>query len=141
MRRKSKRSGGSCCRKGADWEKKTALEESADRLEKSREKLKDDPGVDGGTEAFHRRNPLFSEKVMEDFGQLQELMNELIDDELFELMQEMRKKFENDDRSGMEELMEDFSEKAKAFEKVLTACCRFSNGFSRNSVWRNWQNA
>ncbi len=102
-----------------DWEKKTALEESADRLEKSREKLKDIRESMEAQKRFMEENALFSEKVMEDFGQLQELMNELIDDELFELMREMRKKFENDDRSGMEELMEDFSEKAKAFEKSL----------------------
>lgn len=102
-----------------DWEKKTALEESIERLEKSREELENIRSETEEQKRFMEENTLFSDKVMDDFEQLQELMNELIDDELFELLQEIRAKLEEEDSSDMQELLEDFSEKAKTFEKSL----------------------
>jgi len=102
-----------------NWENKTALEENLNALEKAREELKDMQSSMDEQKKFMEENSLFSDDVMKSFEQLQELMNELIDDELFELMQNIQEKLENNDMSDMEEILKDFSEKAKRFEESL----------------------
>ncbi|MCK4530234.1 MAG: hypothetical protein KAU44_03585, partial [Candidatus Marinimicrobia bacterium] len=102
-----------------NWENKTALEENLNALEKAREELKDMQSSMDEQKKFMEENSLFSDDVMKSFEQLQELMNELIDNELFELMQNIQDKLENNDMSDMEEILEDFSEKAKRFEESL----------------------
>ncbi|MCF7832601.1 MAG: hypothetical protein K9N05_03355 [Candidatus Marinimicrobia bacterium] len=101
------------------WENKTALEENLNALEKAREELKNMQSSMDEQKKFMEENALFSDNVMQSFEQLQELMNELIDDELFELMQNIQDKLERNDMSDMEEIMKDFSEKAKRFEESL----------------------
>ncbi len=101
------------------WENKTALEENLKAIEKTREELKNMQAAMDEQKKFMEENALFSEDVMQSFEQLQELMNELIDDELFELMQNLQQKLEQNDMSDMEEILEDFSEKAKRFEESL----------------------
>ncbi|MBW6457701.1 MAG: hypothetical protein K0B52_00915, partial [FCB group bacterium] len=102
-----------------DWESKTALEESIDALERSREQLEQMQSAMEQQKQFMQENMLFSDQVMQTFEQLQQLMNELIDDEMFELMENIRDKLEKNDMSGMEEVLRDFEEKAKRFEQVL----------------------
>ncbi|MCD6336758.1 MAG: hypothetical protein J7M01_00810, partial [Candidatus Marinimicrobia bacterium] len=101
------------------WEDKTALEENINAIEKTREELKNMQSSMDEQKKFMEENTLFSDDVMQSFEQLQELMNELIDDELFELMENLQKKFEQNDMSNMEEILKDFSEKAKRFEESL----------------------
>ena len=102
-----------------NWENKTALEENLNALEKAREELKNMQSSIDEQKKFMEENTLFSDDVMKSFEQLQELMNELIDDELFELMQNIQEKLEQNDMSNMEQILEDFSEKAKRFEESL----------------------
>ncbi len=102
-----------------NWENKTALEENINALEKAREEMKNMQLSMDEQKKFMEENALFSDDVMKSFEQLQELMNELINDELFELMQNIQDKLEKNDMSDMEEILEDFSEKAKRFEESL----------------------
>lgn len=102
-----------------NWENKTALEENLNALEKAREELKNMQSSMDEQKKFMEENALFSDDVMQSFSQLQELMNELIDDELFELMRNIQEKLERNDMSNMEEILENFSEKAKRFEESL----------------------
>jgi hypothetical protein len=102
-----------------DWDNKTTLEESIDALERSREQLEQMQEAMEQQKQFMQENMLFSDQVMQTFEQLQQLMNELIDDEMFELMENIRDKLEKNDMSGMEEMLRDFEELAKRFEQVL----------------------
>jgi len=102
-----------------DWQKRSALEENLELLERSRERLEELSGELEEQKRFMEENALFDEDVLERFGQLQELMNELIDDELFELMREIQEKLQRNDKTDMEEVLKNFSEKAERFEQSL----------------------
>ncbi|MEA2077911.1 MAG: hypothetical protein U9O95_07835 [Candidatus Marinimicrobia bacterium] len=101
------------------WEDKTALEENLNALEKAEEELKNMQSAMDEQKKFMEENALFSDDVMKSFEQLQELMNELIDDELFEMMRMLQEKLQRNDTSNMEEILKDFTEKAKRFEESL----------------------
>lgn len=102
-----------------DWENKSSLEDNLSMLEESQKNLQDMQQAIQEQKNMMEENAMFSDKVMQDFQQLQELMNELIDDELFDIMQELQEKLKSNDDSNMEKLLEDFSEKAKKFEESL----------------------
>ena len=102
-----------------NWEDKAALEENLESLENAREELKKMQSTLDEQTQFMEEHKLFSDQVMQSFEQLQDLMNELIDDEMFDMMQDLKDKLERNDTSNMEELLEDFSEKAKRFEESL----------------------
>jgi hypothetical protein len=111
-----------------DWENKTVLEESIDALERTRDQLEQTRADMEQQKQFMQENTMFSDQVMQTFEQLQNLMNELIDDEMFSLMREIQDKMERNDMSDMEELLRDFEEKAKRFEQTLE---RMLNVFKR----------
>ncbi len=102
-----------------DWENKSALEENLSMLEEGQKDLQEIQKAMEEQKKFMDENTMFSEKVMNDFEQLQELMNELMDDELFDMMQELQEKMKRNDDSNMEKILEEFSEKAKKFEESL----------------------
>lgn len=102
-----------------DWENKSKLEENLSMLEEGQKDLQELEKAMQDQKKSMDENNMFSDKVMEDFQQLQELMNELIDDELFDIMQEIQEKLKSNDDSNMEKIMENFSEKAKKFEESL----------------------
>ncbi len=102
-----------------DWENRSALQENLDALEQAQKELEEMQTSLQKQEQFMKENALFSESVMSTFEQLQELMNELIDDEMFDMMKSIRDKLERGDMSDMEKVLEDFSEKAKRFEESL----------------------
>lgn len=102
-----------------DWQNKSALEESLNTLEKSQESLQKLQESIEEQKRFMEEQALFDEDVLNRFGQLQDLMNELIDDELWEMLQEIQEKLSRNESSGMEEILENFSEKTKQFEQSL----------------------
>lgn len=102
-----------------DWQNKSALEESLNTLEKSQESLQKLQESLEEQKRFMEEHTLFDKDVLDRFGQLQDLMNELIDDELWNMLQEIREKLRRNESSGMEEILENFSEKAKQFEQSL----------------------
>ncbi len=102
-----------------NWENKSSLEDNLNMLEESQKNLQEMQQAMQEQKKMMDENAMFSDKVMEDFQQLQELMNELIDDELFDMMQEIQEKLKSNDDTDMEKLLEDFSEKAKEFEESL----------------------
>lgn len=101
------------------WENKSELEENLKSLESAREELQKMQTALDEQKQFMEENALFSDDVMQSFEQLQQLMNELIDDEMFNMLKELQDKLDRNDTSNMEELLEDFSEKAKRFEESL----------------------
>jgi hypothetical protein len=102
-----------------DWQKKTALEEDLNALEKSREALQELQEAIEEEQRFMEENALFEDDVLERFGQLRDLMQELIDDELWEMLRDIQEKMERNEKAGMEEILENFSEKARQFEESL----------------------
>jgi hypothetical protein len=102
-----------------DWEDKTALEENLRSLENVKNELQEMQTALEEQKQFMEEHKLFSDKIMQSFEQLQELMNELIDDDMFNMMQELQKKLDQNDTSDMEELLKDFNEKVQRFEESL----------------------
>ena len=101
------------------WENKSALEENLKTLEQAKEELSKIQTSMDEQQEFMKENALFSDKVMQDFEQLQELMNELIDDEMFDMIRDIQDKLQKNDTGDMEQILEDFSEKVKRFEESL----------------------
>jgi hypothetical protein len=101
------------------WENKATLEENLNAMENVQKELSSMQEAMKEQKKFMEENALFSEKTLENYEQLQELMNELIDDELFEMMKEIQEKLQQNNTDNMEKILEDFSEKAKKFEESL----------------------
>ncbi|MCK4812945.1 MAG: hypothetical protein KAT14_03300 [Candidatus Marinimicrobia bacterium] len=102
-----------------DWEDKSVLEENLNALSQAQEQLENIQASLEKQKHFMDENALFSDEIMDSFEQLQNLMNELIDDELFDLINNIRKKMERNDMSNMEKILDNFLEKAKSFEQNL----------------------
>ncbi|MEA1986765.1 MAG: hypothetical protein U9N76_04680, partial [Candidatus Marinimicrobia bacterium] len=68
---------------------------------------------------FLEKNKLFDDEILDKYEKLQNIFDELMDNELFEMVKKIQQKMNNDDDSNMEKILQDFENKQKDFEQAL----------------------
>jgi len=102
-----------------DWEDKSQLEEVLKEQKEINRKLDDIKKELEEHQKFLKENKLFDDKILDKYGKLQKIFDELMNDELFEMIKNMQQKINRNDDSNMEKMLQDFEDQQKRFEQAL----------------------
>lgn len=102
-----------------EWDQKERIEESVKKFEELKNEIQKVQEKLNQMQTDLMQNNLLSEKTMEKFNELQELMNELSNNEILKSMQEMQKSLQELMRDQLQNSLETFTMNEETFQKSI----------------------
>ncbi len=106
-------------KKEPDWQEKQDIQKALDRFEELQQKTEELSKQLDETRQELQENQLLSEKTLEKYLELQEVMKELSSDEMKKAMERLQQSLENMDRRQLQEQMKNFKMDEDAFRKSV----------------------
>lgn len=101
------------------WEEKEEIENAVDRFQQLQNRVEEVQSKINEMQKELQKNELLSEKTLEKFNELQELLDELQSEEMKETLSKLQEILEQMNRNQVQDSFEDFKMNEEAFQKSL----------------------